>query len=45
MSAQDDVREALEAAQLAVAADDYDSLEKAGLELVGLARRRRHEDD
>jgi hypothetical protein len=45
MSAQDDVREALEAAQLAAAADDYDSLEKAGLELVGLARRRRHEDD
>lgn len=45
MSAQEDVREALEAAQLAAAADDYDSLEKAGLELVGLARRRRHEDD
>lgn len=45
MSAQEDVREALEAAQLAAAADDYDSLERAGLELVGLARRRRHEDD
>ncbi|NHN41297.1 hypothetical protein G9C85_06560 [Halorubellus sp. JP-L1] len=45
MSAQDDVREALEAAKLAAASDDYDSLEDAGLELVGLARRRRHEDD
>lgn len=45
MSAQEDLREALEAAQLAAAADDYDALEQAGLELVGLARRRRHERD
>jgi len=45
MSAQEDLREALEAARLAAADDDYDALEQAGLELVGLARRRRHERD
>jgi hypothetical protein len=45
MRAEDDLREVLDAARLAVADDDYDSLEKAGLELVGLARRRRHERD
>lgn len=44
MSREEEVREALETAQLAVAADDYDALEAAGLELVGFARRRRHED-
>ncbi|WP_435333683.1 hypothetical protein [Haloarchaeobius sp. TZWWS8] len=34
-----DAQNALEAAQLAVASDDYHALERAGLALVGLARR------
>ncbi|WP_439027439.1 hypothetical protein [Haloarchaeobius sp. DT45] len=39
----DEVQDALDAARLAVASDDYDALERAGLELLGLARRRRRE--
>ncbi|MCT9097812.1 hypothetical protein [Haloarchaeobius sp. HME9146] len=39
----EEVQEAMDAARLAVASDDYDALERAGLELLGLARRRRRE--
>ncbi|WP_435347716.1 hypothetical protein [Haloarchaeobius sp. HRN-SO-5] len=40
---EEDVRETLDAARLAAASDDFDSLEQAGLRLVALARRHRRE--
>ena len=40
---REDVRETLDAARLAAASDDFDSLERAGLRLVALARRHRQE--
>lgn len=41
--ATQDIGEALDAARLAAASDDYDALESAGLRLVALARRHRQE--
>ena len=41
--ATQDIGEALDAARLAAASDDYDGLESAGLRLVALARRHRQE--
>lgn len=39
----DEFRDALAAARLAVADDDYERAERAALELVGLARRAKQE--
>ncbi|WP_435359141.1 hypothetical protein [Haloarchaeobius sp. DFWS5] len=39
----EEVHDAVDAARLAVASDDYDALERAGLAILGLARRRKQE--
>jgi hypothetical protein len=41
----EDGRNTLDAARLAAASSDFDALERAGLQLVGLARRRRVESN